>query len=150
MKRLATLSLVVFLTLAACSPTSANGTAEGIDTPAPVEQNDTPQESNSNGTGVEGSSPISVPTNTPIPTSGPDCIQDDPHPIALSIAEQYNEITTYEQVMTWYCNGALFEDILNALSTQELSGADAGDLLLQISNGKSWNQIWLELGITEK
>ena len=130
-----------------CSPTSGNGAGEGTDSPAPVKQNDNPQES----AGTDsGSPPISVPANTPIPTSGPDCYQDGQHPIALSITEQYNEITTYEQVMVWFCNGALFEDILNALSTQELSGADAGDLLLQIANGKSWNRLWLELGITEK
>jgi hypothetical protein len=70
--------------------------------------------------------------------------------MAVSIAEQYEEITSYDQIMTWFCNGALFEDILNALTTQELSGAQAEDLLLKISNGETWDQIWLELGITEE
>jgi len=72
------------------------------------------------------------------------------HPIAVSIAEQYAYLTDYDEVIGWFCDGALFEDILNALTTEELSGIDAGDVLMLVAEGKSWDEIWLELGITEE
>ena len=51
--------------------------------------------------------------------------------------------------MNWFCSGAEFEDILNALVTEELSEIDAENLLKSIADGNTWDDIWLELGITE-
>ncbi len=84
------------------------------------------------------------------PTNDANCYPDGEHPIARSIADQYAEITSYEEIMLWFCNGALFEDILNALTTQELSGVDAEELLRMVAAGKTWDTIWLELDITEQ
>jgi hypothetical protein len=52
--------------------------------------------------------------------------------------------------MTWFCSGAYFEDILNALMTEEMVEADADELLHMLAAGKTWDEIWLELGITEE
>jgi hypothetical protein len=77
------------------------------------------------------------------------CYEEGIHPIGLSIAEQFEDITSYKEVMSWFCQGAEFEDILNALMAEELSGADGESLLLMIASGKTWDEIWLELGITD-
>jgi hypothetical protein len=82
--------------------------------------------------------------------SGVDCFPDGIHPIGLSIAEQFSEITTYQEVMNWFCSGAEFEDILNALMTEELSEIEAENFLKMIADGNTWDDIWLELGITEQ
>ena len=79
-----------------------------------------------------------------------ECYPDGIHPIGLSIAEQFEEITTYQEVMNWFCSGAEFEDILNALLTEELSDGDAESFLIMIAEGTTWDEIWLELGITEE
>ena len=97
--------------------------------------------------GAGGTSDRSV---EPEETVGPDCYAEGIHPIAAGIAEDYAEITTYEEVMTWFCNGALFEDILNALTTEEITAVEADETLWQVAAGKTWNEIWLELGVTEE
>ena len=91
-----------------------------------------------------------VPPGESEPTSGVDCYPEGTHAIGMSIADQFEEITTYQEVMNWFCNGAEFEDILNALLTEELSGIDAENFLEMIAAGSSWDDIWLELGITEE
>ncbi len=100
-----------------------------------------PANTDNNNTGSEA--PQEIP-----PTVAPTCYEGE-HPIAISIVEQYATMTTYDEVMLWFCNGAQFEDILNALVTEEMTDTDTEDLLLQIAEGKTWNDIWLELGITE-
>lgn len=97
----------------------------------------------------EGEAAISEP-GEPLPITGPDCYQEGSHPIGMSIAEEFPEITTYEEVMTWFCNGAIFEDILNALATEELISVDANDSLQLIAAGLTWDEVWLELGLTEE
>ena len=84
------------------------------------------------------------------PTSGPDCYGPETHPIGQSIAEQFEEETNYDQVMVWFCNGALFDDILTALQTEKLSGTPAKDLLQMQAGGLTWDQIWNEIGLTEE
>ena len=85
-----------------------------------------------------------------IPTSGPDCYPDGVHPIGQGIADQFAETVTYTEVMTWFCNGALFDDILNALITEELSDVEAEDTLVQLAAGMTWEEIWIDLGITDE
>jgi len=84
------------------------------------------------------------------PTKGSDCYAEGVHPIGESIAVKFKDITTYAEVMSWFCNGAAFEDILNALTTEELSNVKAKDLLEMVAQGKSWATIWIDLGITEE
>lgn len=78
------------------------------------------------------------------------CITGEEHPIARNMAATYSEITTYEEIVGWFCQGALFEDILNALTTEELTEVDAGVTLQMLADGKTWDEIWLELGITQQ
>ena len=47
--------------------------------------------------------------------NGPDCLGSETYSIGEAIANQFEEVT-YEEVMTWFCNGAEFEDILVSLS----------------------------------
>ena len=94
--------------------------------------------------------PVQEPAEQADPTSGPDCYPEEvQHPIAEGIADQFEEITTYTEVMTWFCNGALFEDILNALMTEELSDIEAEDILALVAAGMTWEEIWKDLGISE-
>ena len=79
-----------------------------------------------------------------------DCYEEGIHPIALSIAEDYSDITDYDEVMIWFCNGAEFEDIMNALLTEEMAGSDAEDLLVRLADGETWNDIWIDLGVVEE
>jgi hypothetical protein len=98
---------------------------------------------------AEGRGPFSDGGNQD-PTNGPTCYSEGQHPIAASIVDQYSAITTYDEVMTWFCNGATFEDILDALTTQELTGVEAEATLRMVAAGFSWDEIWLELGVTDE
>lgn len=80
------------------------------------------------------------------PTVDIHCTDTEPHPIAVGITEDYD--VTYEQVMTWFCSGYSFENILIALETAEATGYDP-DVLLQMVLEKDWEQIWEEIGLTE-
>lgn len=84
----------------------------------------------------------------PIP-AGPNCYGEETHPIGNSIAELYVEITDYTQVMTWFCAGFEFEDIITALETQTVSDVPADELLTMFQNGQDWDEIWASLGIVE-
>jgi hypothetical protein len=75
-----------------------------------------------------------------------DCTDLDPHPIGASIAADYE--VSYEQVMTWFCSGYSFENILIALETSEAVDVPAEDLL-QMLLEKEWEEIWVEVGLTE-
>lgn len=79
---------------------------------------------------------------------GPDCLGEDISPIGQSIAEDY-ESANYEQVMTWFCNGAEFEDILVALETEAQTDSSADDLLNLLAEGFTWEEIWQSVGLTE-
>jgi hypothetical protein len=83
-------------------------------------------------------------------TSGPDCYGPDIHPVGESIADQFDEQTDYNQIMVWFCNGTQFDDILTALQTEELTSISAGELLEMLSSGLTWDEIWVEIGLTEE
>lgn len=73
-----------------------------------------------------------------------DCPQQDPHPLGSSIADKFS--VSYDEVMNWYCDGYLFEDILLALQTSQLSDATPEELFTQLETN-SWEEIWAELDI---
>ena len=77
-----------------------------------------------------------------------DCPSVDVIPIGQSIADEY-ETASYEQVMTWFCDGAEFEDILVALETETLTETTADEMLQMLANDFTWNEIWQLLGLTE-
>ena len=72
------------------------------------------------------------------------CTEVDPHPVGVSIAEKFD--VSYERVMTWFCGGYSFDEILVALQTSGMSDRAPEELLAMRAN-KSWDQIWTELGI---
>lgn len=76
------------------------------------------------------------------------CASEEINRIGQSIAEPY-PFTTGEEVMTWFCNGAEFEDILMALETEELNGTSAEEMLAMRAEGLSWDEIWLIVGFFE-
>ena len=84
----------------------------------------------------------------PVETTGPNCLGDEVSPVGKSIADDY-EFSSYEQVMTWFCNGAEFEDILVALETQSQTDIVADETLQMLVDGFTWEEIWQVIGLTE-
>lgn len=80
------------------------------------------------------------------PTTPSNCPQPDPHPLGESIAEKFK--VSYDEVIDWYCEGYLFEDILLAAQTSQLADVEPGELL-QDTQSKSWDQIWEELDLVK-
>lgn len=78
----------------------------------------------------------------------PDCLGGEVSPIGESIAADY-EFTDYPEVISWFCNGAEFEDILVALETESLTGTPAEELLQMLADGFAWDEIWQLVGLTE-
>ena len=74
------------------------------------------------------------------------CAEGDMHSIGQSITTTYE--VSYEQVMTWFCSGYSFENILIALETNEAVDVPA-ELLLQMLQEKEWEEIWVEVGFTD-
>jgi hypothetical protein len=96
----------------------------------------------------ENADPASSPTPQNVePTATVDihCTETDPHPIGQSIAETYE--TSYEEVMTFFCTGVSFDDIVLAYQTAELAEIDVNDALTLWYDYGNWDDVWLELGI---
>ena len=99
------------------------------------------------GTAVEPGK-VDVPVETmqgslpPVETEAPNCLGDEISPVGQSIADDYDS-ASYEQVMTWFCNGAEFEDILIALETETQTDTSAGEMLQMLADGLTWDDIWL-------
>lgn len=86
-----------------------------------------------------------LPPNPPESSSNINCTEYNPHPMGESIAEKFS--AEYEDVMSWYCDGYAFEDILLALQTSQLAGEPAGKILDSLET-QSWEEIWEKLGLT--
>jgi len=78
----------------------------------------------------------------------PDCLGGEVSPIGESIAEDY-EFTDYTEVISWFCDGAEFEDILVALETESQTGTPAEEMLQMLADGFTWDEIWQLVGLTE-
>ena len=87
----------------------------------------------------EGEAPELVPT---------DCLNGEVSPIGQSIADDY-ETVSYGQVVTWFCNGAEYEDILVALETEALTDTTAEETLKMLADGFTWEEIWQLVGLTD-
>lgn len=136
------LTLVIGLLLASCTSqaTSPAPTPPAFQTTlAPEPISPTPTRDFPTGT------PYRTPTET---TANYHCADEEVNRIGESIAASYS-FTTSQEVMTWFCEGAEFEDILLALDTEELTSTAAEDLLLMRADGLSWEEIWQVVGITE-
>lgn len=73
-----------------------------------------------------------------------DCPPTEPHPVAESIAEKYQE--DYQEIVDWYCAGYSFEDILVALQTSRLSDLEPLELLEKTAD-QEWLDIWEDLNL---
>lgn len=99
-------------------------------------------------TGVQTENmPVEEPTFQ-VETVAPTCLGDEISPIGQSIADDY-ETTNYEQVMTWFCNGAEYEDIMVALETEAQTDTPADEMLKMLADGFSWEEIWQLVGLTD-
>jgi hypothetical protein len=87
-------------------------------------------------------------TSVPVETAEPTCLGDNVSPIGQAIADQY-ESASYKQIITWFCNGAEFEDILVALETEIQTDTTADEILQMLSEGFTWDDIWLITGLTD-
>ena len=87
-------------------------------------------------------------TATPITEQTGDCPSSVAHELGAAIARDH-DFTSTEQVMTWFCDGAEFEDILVALETAEQTGASAEEMLVMLAAGLTWEEIWKEVGLTD-
>ncbi len=83
-----------------------------------------------------------------VETAEPNCLGYDVNPIGEAIADEY-EHANYQQVMTWFCNGAEFEDILVALETEIQTDTTADEILQMLAEGFSWEDIWLITGLAD-
>ena len=86
---------------------------------------------------------IMVPTATTMPV----CLGMDHSQIGEGIAQQF-ENTDYDEVMSWFCEGAAYEDILVALQTEKLTTYPADEMLAMLADGMSWEEIWDVTGLT--
>jgi len=87
-------------------------------------------------------------TVPPAETAAADCPGDEINPIGQSIADDY-EASSYEQVMTWFCDGAEFEDILVALATEAQTDTSPGEMLQMLADGFTWEEIWTLVELTD-
>ena len=131
------LFLIVFL-LGACATESATPVIES----APVNNDSAPE---LDGTPLPEAEEIVDPA--PESVSG-DCLNGEASPVGQSIADDFESVS-YEQVITWFCNGAEYEDILVALETETLTGVSAEEMLQMLADGLTWDEIWQQVGLTE-
>ena len=146
-KRILFSTFVVSLLVAACAaplePASLNPT-EG---PAVVEDTPVVPTHTSEPGQLERESPQPEETQ-PVETPDADCPGEETNTIGQGIADEY-EFASYEVVMTWFCKGAEFEDVLVALQTEEQSGTPAEEMLVMLAGGFTWEEIWLVVGLIE-
>ena len=75
------------------------------------------------------------------------CMKSTPDPLGLSIADTYE--MPYADVLTWFCEGFSYENIMIALETSEAVEIPA-ETLLQMLLKKDWEEIWQEIGFIGK
>jgi hypothetical protein len=87
-----------------------------------------------------------IPTEIPQPGTS-DCFYPNglPDAIGQSIADTYT--ITYDEVMTWNCDGYSYDDIMIALETSAATDVPVDDLLARLEE-KTWEEIWVEIGLT--
>ena len=73
------------------------------------------------------------------------CSAINPHPVAEGMTESFE--ITYDEVMTLYCDGYAFTDILLALETSELVDQSPETILVRLRT-RTWQDIWDEFGVS--
>ena len=143
MRLIVSILLVTFL-MTACTPPSTppepDAPTASVSQPEPAEAIPEP---------TQGPDPLSTPEAGPVvETVASDCLGGEVSPIGQSIAEEY-DFTSYEEVITWFCNGAEFEDIFAALETESQTGTPAEEMLQMLADGFTWDEIWQIIGLTD-
>ena len=77
------------------------------------------------------------------------CTGNDPHPTAQALADAYEDVTTYEQIMGWFCGGYGLGEIKHALETSARDDVTetAGELLALKTELGGLGEVWQELGL---
>jgi len=78
-------------------------------------------------------------------TDNMECLNSEMSVLGRNIASQFEDVS-FEQVMTWFCSGAEFEDILIALQTEKVTGQPAQGLLEMLVIDLTWDEIWQSIG----
>ena len=78
-------------------------------------------------------------------TIDPECLNSEMSILGRNIASQFENVS-FEQIMTWFCSGAEFEDILIALQTEKATGQPAQGLLEMLVTDLTWDKIWQSIG----
>jgi hypothetical protein len=148
-KRVSVSILVVCILVVGCSAPAEPASPEPTEGPAAPTVKVEPIQATSTSEPEEVVLETSEPAATAvIVTPEDECPGEDTNTIGMGIAEEY-EFTSYEQVMTWFCDGAEFEDILVALQTEELSDTPAEEMLVMLAEGFTWEDIWLVVDLIE-
>jgi hypothetical protein len=148
MRDLLILLTVSLLVMACAAPTDAVllSPTEGQATAA-VQDNPVVSTSTSEPDQLEQESPDPEETQ-PVETPEADCPGEEINNIGQGIADEY-DFASYEEVMTWFCSGAEFEDILVALQTEDQTGTPTEEMLVMLAEGFTWEEIWLVVGLIE-
>jgi hypothetical protein len=150
--RLMTWFIVACLWLPACGIFTAGDLASepdelhNEDMPAVQEQGRPgleagPEELQTPQSGTTGLLPVIIIEGAP----AAECLSPEAQTMGGSIAANFE--ITYEQVMSWFCAGHGFEDILLALETADSVDVPPADLLSKLEQGQSWDEIWKEIGL---
>ena len=138
-KRLLLVALSIFLLIMTCGIQTLPSVEEDAPPASQPESAEPAQEAEPLPTPEAGSEDELVPS---------DCLNGEISPIGSSIADEY-DFTNYEEVITWFCNGAEFEDILVALETESQVDTPAEDMLQMLADGFTWDEIWQLEGLTD-
>jgi hypothetical protein len=133
---------LLILGLAACAPAGQSSDG-GAQAPLPASEDAQPVAPPA-ADDPESASPAESEETLPVFA----CTETNPHPMGQSIVETYDDVS-YEQVMTWFCDGYTFDDILIALETSEATDVPAAALLEMLWE-KSWEEIWQETGFLQE
>jgi len=91
--------------------------------------------------------PAEMSTNSD--TDNLECLNSEMSVLGKNISAQF-EYVSFEQIMTWFCNGAEFEDILIALQTEKVTGQPAQGLLEMLVTDLTWDEIWQSIGYIDE
>ncbi len=149
LKRVMLPVLIVLLWITACAsptepaslkPTEGPATATAQEVTAIPTSTSVPEQ-------IEQQTPTLEYTDV-VETPETDCPGKPTNTIGQGIADEY-EFTGYEEVITWFCDGAEFEDILVALQTEDQTGFLAEEMLVMLADGFSWEEIWMVVDLIE-
>ncbi len=89
--------------------------------------------------------PTPTPTLTPTPDGFVGCTGVDPHPVGTSLAQKYG--VSYEDIMSWFCQGYGFGEIDIAYDLSLQTGVTVEEIFALRQSGLGWGQIRQQLGV---